>query len=254
MGAHHVKRQRFFTPHKPRAFGVEQRHQTKRVICGAVENCSDGATVAQQAKAQVTRDGGFVRQAEQEAVDVEYLLRHADDNRRLPIVSSTGSSAATGTIGTADYTFPRTANNRKVTMTRTSNVVALRPAESEAPTFKNGKVPPKRLPNAALRPREYLTPKEVDRLIEAARKRGRYGPRDATLILLAYRHALRVKELVELEWSSVDFEHQVLHVARAKNGVPSVHPLRGVELRALRQLRKAFPEAAYVCMSERGTR
>ena len=138
-------------------------------------------------------------------------------------------------------------------MTRTTNVVALRPAESQVPTFENGKVPPKRLPNAALRPREYLTPKEVERLIDAARKRGRYGQRDATLILLAYRHALRVKELVELEWSSVDFDHQVLHVRRAKNGVPSVHPLRAVELRALRQLRKAFPEAAYVCMSERGT-
>jgi integrase len=138
-------------------------------------------------------------------------------------------------------------------MTRTSNVVALRPAEPETITFKNGKVPPKRLPNAALRPREYLTPKEVERLTEAARRRGRYGQRDATLILLAYRHALRVKELVELEWSSVDFDHQLLHVRRVKNGVPSVQPLRAVELRALRQLRKAFPEAAYVCMSERGT-
>jgi type 1 fimbriae regulatory protein FimE len=48
----------------------------------------------------------------------------------------------------------------------------------------------RRLPNSAYRPREYLTEAEVDRLIEAARKRGRSGARDAAAILLAYRHGL----------------------------------------------------------------
>jgi type 1 fimbriae regulatory protein FimE len=48
----------------------------------------------------------------------------------------------------------------------------------------------RRLPNSAYRPREYLTEAEVDRLIEAARKRGRNGARDAAAILLAYRHGL----------------------------------------------------------------
>ena len=47
---------------------------------------------------------------------------------------------------------------------------------------------PRRLPNAAYRQREYLTESEVERLIEAARKRGRNGGRDAAAILLAYRH------------------------------------------------------------------
>jgi site-specific recombinase XerD len=54
---------------------------------------------------------------------------------------------------------------------------------------------PTRLPNSAYRVREYLTEKEVDRLIEAARKRGRNGGRDAAAILLAYRHGLRAQEL-----------------------------------------------------------
>ncbi len=54
---------------------------------------------------------------------------------------------------------------------------------------------PRRQPNAAYRQREYLTEKEVERLIEAARKRGRNGARDSAAILLAYRHGLRASEL-----------------------------------------------------------
>jgi type 1 fimbriae regulatory protein FimB/type 1 fimbriae regulatory protein FimE len=58
--------------------------------------------------------------------------------------------------------------------------------------------PPPRQRNEDHRPREHLTPSEVDRLIEAAQKRGCYGQRDATAILLAYTHGLRVSELVAL--------------------------------------------------------
>src|SRR5262249_43868284 len=68
----------------------------------------------------------------------------------------------------------------------------------------------RRLPNAAYRPREYLTEKEVDRLIEVARKRGR-GARDAAAILLAYRHGLRAQELCSLRWSQIDLRDGRLH-------------------------------------------
>src|SRR5262249_47427207 len=61
---------------------------------------------------------------------------------------------------------------------------------------------PTRPSNRDLRPREYLTPSEVEKLISTARK-GRYGHRDATLILVAYRHGLRAVELCDLEWSQV---------------------------------------------------
>ena len=56
----------------------------------------------------------------------------------------------------------------------------------------NGTVPPKRQPYSARRPREYLTPAEVEHLMHTAQRRGRYGHRDATMILVAYRHGLRV--------------------------------------------------------------
>jgi type 1 fimbriae regulatory protein FimE len=109
---------------------------------------------------------------------------------------------------------------------------------------------PLRQPNTAYRQREYLTEKEVDRLIEAARKRGRNGPRDAAAILLAYRHRLRTQELCQLRWSQIDLRHGRLHVNRAKGGIESVHPLHGPELRALRPLQGNSP---YVFVTEAGS-
>ncbi len=108
-----------------------------------------------------------------------------------------------------------------------------------------------RKPNKDLRPREYLTGKEVDTLITAAKSVGRHGHRDATLIMLAYRHGLRVSELVALRWDHVDLGHGSLLVNRLKNGVPSTHPLRGPELRALRKLQRDYPASPYLFVTER---
>jgi len=111
---------------------------------------------------------------------------------------------------------------------------------------------PRRPSNTELRPREYLTPSEVKTLISTARK-GRYGQRDATLILVAYRHGLRAVELCDLEWSQVEFDRAAtLHVRRAKNGKPAAHPIRGDELRALRELQRQM-SGGYVFETERGT-
>ncbi len=118
-----------------------------------------------------------------------------------------------------------------------------------SPTTENRTLP-KRLPNSAYRVREYLTEKEVDRLIEAAKRRGRNGTRDAAAILLAYRHGLRAQELCQLRWAQVDLRHGRLHVNRAKGGIESVHPLHGPELRALRPLQGNSP---YVFVTEAGT-
>jgi hypothetical protein len=63
----------------------------------------------------------------------------------------------------------------------------------------------------------------------AAGKVGWHGHRDATLLLLAYRHAQRVSELSS-RWDAVDLKVGQLHVARLKNGLPSVHPLRGPDV------------------------
>src|SRR5262249_1297509 len=109
---------------------------------------------------------------------------------------------------------------------------------------------PRRGPNTDYRPREYLIETEVDRLIEAARRRGRNGARDSAAILHAYRHGLRASELVSLRWAQIDLRHGGLHVNRAKGGCASVHPLHGPELRALRPLQGVSP---YVFVTEAGT-
>ena len=71
------------------------------------------------------------------------------------------------------------------------------------------------------------------------------------MILVAYRHGLRVSELASLRWDQIDLQQGLLHVTRLKHGIASVHPLRGPELRALRRLQRDCPEMAYVFVSER---
>jgi type 1 fimbriae regulatory protein FimB/type 1 fimbriae regulatory protein FimE len=97
-----------------------------------------------------------------------------------------------------------------------------------------------------------LVDAEVERLIVAAGKLGRHGHRDSTMILIAYRHGLRVGELVALQWSQVDLDQAVLHVRRLKQGTPATHPLTGRELRALRRLRRDYPDGPHLFVSERG--
>lgn len=100
-------------------------------------------------------------------------------------------------------------------------------------------------------PSHYLTHTEVDKLIEAA-KGNRQGHRDATMILLAYRHGLRASEVCDLRWDQVDFNQATLHVRRVKAGTPSTHPLTGAELRALRRLHREA-KSPFVFVSERSS-
>ena len=110
---------------------------------------------------------------------------------------------------------------------------------------------PKRQCNEAIRPREYLTSDEVKELIKGAKAGPWYGPRDATLILLMFRHGLRVSEAVDLTWDQVNFKLGVLHVVRAKGGTRSTHPLKGDEIRALRALNKQA-KTQFLFTSNRG--
>jgi len=127
-----------------------------------------------------------------------------------------------------------------------------KPNRKARQTLLNGTVPPPRRRNRDVRPREYLTPKEVERLIAAAKKsRRRYGMRDATLILVAFRHGLRVSELCTLTWDQIDFSHGLIHVRRMKNGISSVHQLGGEEMRSLRALKREDGVSRYVFMTER---
>ena len=108
-----------------------------------------------------------------------------------------------------------------------------------------------RRPNSELRSREHLTETEVEKLIEAA-KANRYGHRDATMLLVAYRHGLRASEICDLRWDQIDFTSATLHVHRVKKGKPSTHPVRGDELRALRKLEREAPKSPFVFVTERG--
>ena len=108
----------------------------------------------------------------------------------------------------------------------------------------------RRRSNRELRPREHLTELEVAKLIEAA-KRNRHGQRDATMILICFRHGLRASELCELQWSDLEFETATLHLRRAKNGTMGTHPLLGDELRALRVLKREAKSPS-IFVSERG--
>ena len=75
--------------------------------------------------------------------------------------------------------------------------------------------PPRAVNPSVTRSRRYLTGHEVEQLIEAARKHGRYGHRDATMILIAYRHGLRASELCDLQWHQVELNAGRLHVRRS---------------------------------------
>ena len=109
----------------------------------------------------------------------------------------------------------------------------------------------KRQCNEAIRPREYLTSDEVKELIKGAKASPWYGARDAVLILLMFRHGLRVSEAVDLTWDQVNLKKCVMHVKRAKGGTPSTHPLSGVEVRALRALRRKS-DTHFIFTSNRG--
>jgi integrase len=123
-----------------------------------------------------------------------------------------------------------------------------------APNTENRTVAvPRRKPNAELHTREYLTDAEVESLTEAV-KGNRHGHRDATMVLMAYRHGFRSSELVDLCWDQIDFDRATLAVRRVKQGSPSTHPIQGDELRVLRRLqREQEAKSPFVFTTERGS-
>ncbi len=124
-------------------------------------------------------------------------------------------------------------------------------SRNQRQTSFSGKFDLRKPKNADVRPREYLTDKEVRRLIKGAAKTGRHQHRDSTRILVTYRHGLRVAEVIALLWDHVDLSQGRLHVNRVKQGIPSVHPLRGPEIRALRRLRREYPDSPHLFVTER---
>src|SRR3989440_10176635 len=88
-------------------------------------------------------------------------------------------------------------------------------------------------------------------MVQATRKSGRHRVRDAAIIVMMFRHGLRTAELVALRWQQVDLKGGYLDVHRVKHGHHAKHPLRGPQLRLLRELQRTYPDSPYVFVSER---
>lgn len=131
----------------------------------------------------------------------------------------------------------------------TDQTLAMMAAHDSTPG--NGTTPPKRRKNAEVRKREYLTEPEIGQLRKHA------SLRDSIMILFAFRHGLRVAELVALEWADIqDLANESrasITVRRLKGSLDSTHPLEPDEVTALRKLvRQAERGSVYLFPSARG--
>jgi type 1 fimbriae regulatory protein FimB/type 1 fimbriae regulatory protein FimE len=110
------------------------------------------------------------------------------------------------------------------------------------------------LPVGQDRPRRaavrYLTEAQVEALRRAVKDTSRNPHRDATLILVAYRHGLRVSELIDIRWDDVHLDRAEIYVRRLKRSKSSMQPIEGDELRALRRLRREKPTSPFLFVSE----
>ena len=103
------------------------------------------------------------------------------------------------------------------------------------------------------RKKNFLTESEVKRFLDAAR-RGRHGVRDYLMVLLTYRHGLRVSELIDIRLADLDLDSGRIYVRRCKGSLSTTQPLDGDELRAIRAYlrERSQPNSPYLFLGERG--
>jgi integrase len=106
--------------------------------------------------------------------------------------------------------------------------------------------------NTSYRSREHLTIDEVNELIHAAGCRGRHKHRDSILLLMMFRHGLRVSEACDLKWDAVLWKDAQIMINRAKKGDSGTHPLMPDEVEALRELKRIYPNSNYIFAGEQG--
>lgn len=101
--------------------------------------------------------------------------------------------------------------------------------------------------------KKYLTETEVNELLTQSKKLKRNKHRNTLLILLMFRHGLRCRETINLEWTQIDLTGGRIQIRRVKNGFSTTHPLKGDEIRLLRKVQRKNPTSKYVFLSERKT-
>lgn len=113
---------------------------------------------------------------------------------------------------------------------------------------------PTRLKNEEYRSREYLTESEVQILIELAESGRKHKERNSLIILMLFRHGLRISELCNLKWNNIMWSDKKIHINRSKNGISGIHPLKEDELEQLKQLKEINDKynSEYVFFNERG--
>lgn len=104
--------------------------------------------------------------------------------------------------------------------------------------------------------KNFLTDNEMKKFLAATRK-SRHGVRNFCLMLTAYRHGLRVSELVDIRLKDLDLETGRIFVRRLKGSLSTHQPIEGDELRAIKawlRERENYPNASsnYLYLSERG--
>ncbi|MGH8562731.1 MAG: tyrosine-type recombinase/integrase [Gammaproteobacteria bacterium] len=98
----------------------------------------------------------------------------------------------------------------------------------------------------------FLTEPQIEELRRAVKKTSRHPVRDSTLILVGYRHGMRVSELADLRWENVHLERAEIWVERLKGSKSTMQPIEGDELRSLRKLRRENTTSPWVFLSEQG--
>ena len=120
------------------------------------------------------------------------------------------------------------------------------------PRRQNVKSEEVRLTDGHERARSFLSDAEMDRLLEASKK-GRHGIRDFLLLIMIYRHGLRVSKAIRMRRQDLNLKRARVWIRRLKNGLSVEHPIAGDELRAIKHYlhtrRDALP---WLFVSERG--
>ena len=104
--------------------------------------------------------------------------------------------------------------------------------------------------------KNFLTEPEMSRLLQAS-KQGRYGARNYALLLVGYRHGLRVSELVGLRLDHMRLDEGRIWVKRLKGSLDTDQPIQGNTLRAVRswlrdRAQMRWHDLPWLFISERG--